>query len=494
MVRILEGRNTRESLDMWGALAFIAPEGLIDEERWWSFWIEKMDSEILEERSSAMRVLKGRIKIDSDLQHKVMIGLNDRVDEIRCAALFALEELVGRDAEVRQAVLGTLGSDNYYVLQSALSALSGLIGRDEEVRQSVLEKLEDKNPYVHQLALAALSRIVSTDAGVRQLVLEELRDENPFARQSALSALSEIVGTDAEVRQAVLKKLGDENHDVRRSALTSLKRAAGTDAEVRQMAIESLTDGIAGVRAAAVTALEHLFGRLAEVSQSIVSALSDQDFEVRLAAVKVIAGAPEFVEAGLLHQLHPWLMVDTEGYPLVYIEEVRGRLAALFGSRIPLNPSLRDGLLTMLRDPRWSARLGAALALLHWPSGPPDDVLERIFEALEDRRGLEAYPAQLTAASFLINQNDYAKSAIDLCLEALDYGTQTWEDLSNSGSIRRQAALVLSKLEPVYWDERVNEKLLQVMENDAELEVRDAAYGALVRLARIRDGMVDAAA
>jgi hypothetical protein len=141
-----------------------------------------------------------------------------------------------------------------------------------------------------------------------------------------------------------------------------------------------------------------------------------------------------------------------------------------------------------------SARLGAALTLLHWPESPPDDVLERIFKALEDRRGLDAYPAQLTAASFLVNQDEYAKAAIDLCLEALDYGTRTWEDLPSSLQVRQQAALVLGKLEPVCYDERVYEKLLQVMENDRYVDVRGAAYGALVRLARIRDGLADAAA
>jgi len=141
----------------------------------------------------------------------------------------------------------------------------------------------------------------------------------------------------------------------------------------------------------------------------------------------------------------------------------------------------------MLRNPRWSARLGAALALLAWPGGPPEEILPQVFSALEDPRGLEAYPAQLTAASFLINQNDTAAEAIDLCLEALDYGTQPWEDIWSSREVRKQAALVLGKLEPVFYDPRVYDKLLHVMHHDEDASVRDAAYGTLVRLARIRD-------
>jgi hypothetical protein len=149
---------------------------------------------------------------------------------------------------------------------------------------------------------------------------------------------------------------------------------------------------------------------------------------------------------------------------------------------------LRDEFLALLEAPRWSARAGAALTLLHGPDGPPDDVLDRVFQALEDRRGLEAYPAQLTAASFLINQNAHAQASIDLCLEALDYGTHTWEGLPQSHNIRQQAALVLGKLEPLVYEERVYGKLVQVMEEDQYFSVIDAAYGALVRLARVREG------
>jgi len=53
----------------------------------------------------------------------------------------------------------------------------------------------------------------------------------------------------------------------------------------------------------------------------------------------------------------------------------------------------------------------------------------------------------LTAAYYLINQNDTAAEAIDLCLEALAYGIQPWESLYYSRETRKQAALVLGKLE-----------------------------------------------
>lgn len=102
-------------------------------------------------------------------------------------------------------------------------------------------------------------------------------------------------------------------------------------------------------------------------------------------------------------------------------------------------------------------------------------------------RGLESYPARLTAA-----RNEYCAEAIDLCLEALDYGTRPWEYLPASKGVRKQAALVLAKLEPVRYDARVYDKLLEVMKQDEDADVRDAAYDALVRLARIRDQLAAA--
>lgn len=51
----------------------------------------------------------------------------------------------------------------------------------------------------------------------------------------------------------------------------------------------------------------------------------------------------------------------------------------------------------------------------------------------------------------------------------------------------RQAALVLGKLEPLASNQRAYDRLLHVMKHDEDADVRDAAYGALVRLARARE-------
>ncbi|MCP4661297.1 MAG: hypothetical protein GY856_38325, partial [bacterium] len=148
---------------------------------------------------------------------------------------------------------------------------------------------------------------------------------------------------------------------------------------------------------------------------------------------------------------------------------------------------LREDLLELLGDVRASSRQGAAFALLAWPGGPPAEVRDRILAVLEDRRDLDSYAARLEAASYLLNRNATSAGAVELCLDALDYGTRPWEYLPASKNVRKQAALVLSKLEPLEHNQRVFDKLLGVMQDDADADVRDAAYEALVRLARVRE-------
>lgn len=49
--------------------------------------------------------------------------------------------------------------------------------------------------------------------------------------------------------------------------------------------------------------------------------------------------------------------------------------------------------------------------------------------------------------------------------------------------MREQAARILGQLEPLYQDEKIFTRLARVLTEDTNAEVRDAAYGALWRLA-----------
>jgi hypothetical protein len=490
LLQLRDNCDALESLALLESVAEAAPCRLAGNERWRLYWLDKTRSENAVERAAAVAALKGRIETDREVRRTVLERLSDDAPNVRRSALSAMSGVIRTDAEVRAAALEKLGDEDPYVQGSALGALSGLVGTDAEVRAAALERLGDEEPYVRGLALGALSRVVDTAAEVRAAALERLGDEDLYVRGSALGALSGLVGTDAEVRATALERLENEEPYIQESALSALSRVVGTDAEVRAAVLKRLGEESCEVPEAAVAALASLFGEMPDVTRAIGDRLGDRDFPVRLAAVEAAANSPsQVLDTTLLEQLRPWLSLCVQASTVraQTAHRVQAKLADLFGPRIPQDPTLREGLLAALRDSRWSARLGAALALLAWPTGPPDDVLDRIFEALEDRRGLEAYPAQLTAASFLINQNAHAQASINLCLEALDYGTRPWEDNGMSWAVRQQAALALGKLDPLFFDERVYGKLLQVMERDQSFAVIDAAYGTLVRLARACD-------
>jgi hypothetical protein len=91
----------------------------------------------------------------------------------------------------------------------------------------------------------------------------------------------------------------------------------------------------------------------------------------------------------------------------------------------------------------------------------------------------------LQVAEILLNHRDPTldQRAIKVALEALDYATQPWYELPVSGpTVRRQAALLLGKLDPLYFDAALFARLRRVLEEDRDERVRDAAYQALLRI------------
>jgi len=437
-------------------------------------------------------------QVRSDEILGVLVFLQDSLETVESVgfqtrALDVLVELMGSDAEVRAAVLARLADEDSDVRRAAVRALTDVVGSDTEVRAAVLARLADKDSNARSAAVEALAGVAGSDTEVRAAVLARLADEEGDVRSAAVRALAGMAGSDAEVRAAVLARLEDKNDDVRGAAVRALTDVVGSDTEVRAAALARLEDEAGSVRGAAVEALAGVVGSDTEVRAAVLARLADDVGSVRGAAAKALAAweAADIVSTEL-SALALWLLADFDERYLSSeqkddIEKTRMRLAALVGARLPQDGTLRDWVWGLLTDSRWSARLGAVLALLHWPGGPPREVIQRILAALDDERGLESYPARLTAASYLINRDPYSQMAVEVCLQALDYGTQPWEYLPRSGGIRQQAALVLGKLEPLHYDPHVYEKLRHVMCNDQDAGVRDAIYGALVRLAAVRE-------
>jgi hypothetical protein len=149
-------------------------------------------------------------------------------------------------------------------------------------------------------------------------------------------------------------------------------------------------------------------------------------------------------------------------------------------------PELLAQVAEMLTSPAWPMRQGAAWTLITMPDGPPPHLRPALLGLLNDSRGEESWPERLQGCEILINarDRDLSQHAIVLALEALDYATQLWYDLPHTGArVRQDAARILGQLEPLYRDERIFTRLVRVLEDDTDANVRDAAYGALLRLA-----------
>ncbi len=438
-------------------------------------------------RSAAVSALSELLNIDAETRGALLARLEDDSPSVRSSVVSALSELLVTDAEVRGALLARLDDDDLRVRSSVVSALSKLLGTDAEVRGALLARLDDDDLRVRSSVVSALSKLLGTDAEVRGALLARLGEDNFSIRSSAVSALSELLGTDAEVRGALLARLGDPFYLVRSAAVSALSKLLGTDAEVRDALLARLKGDFYPVQLSVISALSVLFSTDDEARSAVLGAFNDTNFDVRAAATQVLLSGLDEPQkfSEFFPRVRSWICCDSD-YSDAPIG-IRESLVAVLGPHLPEDQTLRDWVLERLGDIRWSSRLGAVLALLAWPGGPPPEIVERIFLALKDRRGLESYPARLTAASFLINRNEDRGSSVDLCLEALDYGTEPWEGLPRAGEIRKQAALVLGKLEPLEHNERVYNRLLRVVKEDEDAWVRDAAYNALVRLAGARD-------
>ncbi len=155
----------------------------------------------------------------------------------------------------------------------------------------------------------------------------------------------------------------------------------------------------------------------------------------------------------------------------------------MYAETLPHDQFLMRTILNWLKSPRWQTRLGAIQTLLRYPDGPPKEILNAILETLNDNRALESYPARLTAASYLINREPYIQEAIQLGLEALEYGNLPWEYIRDSDNVRKQAALLLGSLDPIRFDQGIYDKLLQAMKTDQDSNVRHTLYSVLVKLA-----------
>lgn len=483
-------------------------------------------------RAFATHSLSKFVSSDLGVRGAILIRLEDVDYSVRAEALSALKDLVGTDQDVQMSILAHLKDKATVVRGTAFGALSCLLDTEHEVRAASLAWLEDLDNYLQAAAVGALDALVSSDQDVKEMVMLRRRDERSSVRAASIGALSGLLGTDKDVRGVILGDLENESSDVRRAVVLAFSKLVNSDqnlraaistrleaphnherseasetvsglVSVRSALLARLEDSDPYVREATVTALSGLVNSHPDVRTAILARLEDNEPLVRLASARAAIKGESSEESKTSLAEQPFLAflcLDTdhllfdvyEAGPLEKeFTEIREQLATLVGARLQEEPKLLEWVLSQLGNVRWSARVGAITALAKWPGGLPKHLVSMVIDSLDDQRGLESFPARLTAASYLINRDPHSHDAIQVCLEALDYGTEPWEVLGESPDVRRQAAMILGKLEPLNFNLQVYDRLRKVMYEDQDSDVRDAAYSALVRLAALKQSSRD---
>ena len=440
-------------------------------------------------RREAVQALAPLVPTDPAARQAVIGRLEDGDSNVRRAAVQAWAPVVPTDAAARQAVTGKLEDGSIGVRLAAVQALAPLAPTDAAARQAVIGRLKDGEGWVRQATVQALAPLVASDAATCQAVIGRLADADSDVRRAAVEALAPLVASDAATCQAVIGRLADADSDVRRAAVEALTPLVASDTATRQAVTGKLEDRSGKVRRVAAQALAPLVVNDATPRQTVTGKLEDGDWQVRRAAVQALAPlvASDVAARG---RLLPWLAFVVERRHGQGAEDtgeaIRRLLADAYAPLLASDTTLLAQVAAMLDNIAWPARQGAAWALIAMPGGPPPELLPKLRGLLDDMRGEESWPNRLQMAEMLVNDRDreVSRRAIAAAVEALDYATQPWYYLPRQGpEVRKQAATILGKLEPLYRDDVVFGRLVRVLDEDVDEEVRDAAYAALLRLA-----------
>ena len=331
--------------------------------------------------------------------------------------------------------------------------------RTSDLAKRILQADSEHEAILHR-DLFLTTAIASDNVGLSNTLLDELtrllsdlKDSGtPTVRETALAGLAQIARIDHPAALEVLEE-ALQHSELQYDTMHAVRAVIGTEACV-------------------------------SLQQAITAKLDDAVYPVRQAAIQALAtlvSSDQKLRSTLLF----WLGTVTE-YQKNTERSTRQLLAETYAPLLVSDSDLLHAVSAMLTSPSWPVRQGAAWTLIAMPGGPPASVLPTLYGLLDDMRGEESWPRRLQVSALLINDRDrmLSQRALAVALEALDYATQPWYDLPRQGSqVRRQAAQILGTLEPLYRDEAVFARLVRVLEEDDNAQVRDTAYGALFRLA-----------
>jgi HEAT repeat protein/energy-coupling factor transporter ATP-binding protein EcfA2 len=450
--------------------------------------IGNLDDPDLDARIAAIEAFRVLIPVDEEAR-RLIIGKLDSPDRyVLSAAIATLGSLLLRDDEVRHLIIGKLreSGDDDGVRWAAVGVLGSLVMRDEEVRRLVLGRLDDPNGSVRGAAVEALGPLALKDEEVRRLVLDRFNDPDENVQGAAIRVLGSLIPSDAKLRSYVVDKIIDCVDSVSYSAFEALGPMVSSDGQVRDIVFGKLDDPDGWIRVFALDSIKGLVTRDEEVRLRVLERMDDSSFHVRAMAARVLSpliGADPDVR----RRLFPWLGVVTEG---TGDDELRRQLADAYAALLEHEPYMLARVKEMLRSPAWPERQGAAWALIAMPGGPPPDTMPALRGLLDDQRGEESWPERLEAVASLLNDRDanISRFAIAVAVDALDYARKPWYGIPHSAArVHAKAAAALGRLEPVYRDDAVLARLIRLVIEEADEDVLDAAYQALLRLTEAPD-------
>lgn len=379
-----------------------------------------------------------------------------------------------------------------------LAWLKDLLPGNSPQLSTLIQQVDAQTGAVPNIVCKLLAPLAVQDSQLMERIIQQMKLPEQIKRLElqGIKCGVELFHEGSPLNEALfhaLEKisLGDRNFS---NVIRAFKPLVATVPQVRERMERKLQSPHEWIKEAEMDALSPALQKDTELVQQFKGFLLDSDVLVRLATASAFIESCSFSDLIPSHwkELLDCLRFDdvvdlSYLYDSQHLFRKQILLADAMAKHLEQIPQLKTELLSWLEDARLSARQGALLVLDRWPGGAPVEIQDRMEQARQDQRDLRSFPARLAAAAYLINRDPHSQTSIQVCLQALSYGTETWEYMRTSREIRKQAVSILGSLEALHYEESVYQALLKVLQNDSARDVRNQAYRALVSLARLQD-------
>jgi NACHT domain/HEAT repeats len=360
--------------------------------------------------------------------------------------------------------------------------------------------LESRVPALQNAALRRLYHMALLRAGAQARVPEAVRTlsaalpvESTLSRYGNTNdekreLLQKLLADHLDLRPPILAKLEDQDNDVRQAAVRALSLLLEAHPDLRPPILAKLEDPAYNVRQAAVEALSPLLEAHPDLRPPILAKLDAPDNSVRWAAVAALyplVASDDHIYHRIIFAIHNE-RVGVELFGLSRareFREVRRRSLAILGNMVAIDTARRRTVIALLRVEDWQLRKTAVEILAAAGHAALREAQTELLATLDDERGFDSWPARLTAAELLLNDDRYSGLAIDTILLALEYGIEDVFPTSEAAAVRKQAALALGKLKAAYRQPRVVEKVVALLATEQNPQVLDGLYDTLTSLA-----------